>query len=93
MNDIQRRRWDESTGLVIEQTLDGNIHISHELGNRFSQWTIDVDDGAVDLTSFKPAYAEEEIGPVLEQAGFDVRYPDPEQEGSLLGRIKTRITR
>ena len=92
MHDIAMCRWDRNSGLIIEETLDGNIHISHNQGAMYSQWKLDVEDNTVDLTSFKRSYAVMELGPALESAGFEVVLPEPEQSESILGRIKTLIT-
>ena len=87
MHSIQQRRWDYTRGLTLEYTLDGDIHYTHSSGAMLSQGTIEVEDNAVDLTSFKRSYAKMELGPPLEQAGFEVIYPEAKEEKSLLSRI------
>lgn len=74
------RRWDRNADMIIEKTLDGNIFITHPQGGMCSTWSLEVEDGTVDLTCFKRSYAMHELAPPLEDAGYEVLLPEPKSE-------------
>lgn len=89
---VEQRRWNRQDGVIIEKTLCGNIRITNATSTMLSRGTAPVEDGVVDLTSYRHEFAQEELAPVLRDAGYDVELAEPEEQESLWNRIKTLIT-
>lgn len=93
MNSMANRRWDRYySRVIIEKTLDGNIHVTNVRGNRLSEHIIIVDNGVADLTKFDEEYADNVLRPTLEDAGYDLVMSEPDERRSAWESIKHRVS-